>query len=77
MEETTPSGDQLTTEQTAPLSNADRLRLHLTDGSLSRTLLEAWIGGSQAEATKRMLDAVNNFQPKKQVKDDQAAPAKN
>jgi hypothetical protein len=68
---------QATVEEVQALSNTDRLRLHLTEGGLAVALLDAWLEGSKAEGQKRMLQVINNFNTKKQTKNDKGTVTEN
>lgn len=64
-------------DETQPLSNTERLRLHLAEDGLAKALLDAWHSGGKAEGHKRMLEAVNKFHEKKQVKDEPPTATEN
>ena len=44
-------------------TNIERLQSHLAEDSLPMALLSAWMAGSDAEASARLLAALNNFMP--------------
>ncbi len=59
-----------TPTEVGPLSNAARLRPHLTANGLASVLLDAWLGGSKVDAHKRMAQTINDFYTEKQASSD-------
>lgn len=59
--------------QLSALTNAERLRASLAQGSLASALFAAWEAGDSNDARSRMLAALHDFYEPKQVNDDQAA----
>jgi hypothetical protein len=46
---------------TAPLTNTQRLRAHLTSGGLADVLLHAWEADELKAVHERLLEALNKF----------------
>ena len=46
---------------TAPLTNTQRLRSHLTKNGLAAALLSAWEAGEPKAVHERLLEALNKF----------------
>lgn len=77
MKDNTPTNENNAPDEVLPLSNTDRLRLHLAEDGLGRALLDAWLSGPKPEGPQRMINAINNFQAKKQVKNEPITDTEN